>query len=99
VDTLDLIQKALFEECAVPAESLRPDTHLLKDLGIDSLDLLNASFRIEKDCGVKLPFRAWLELEYGDTPAEPSPFLVAEICRWLEEKRSLVPDVGFTAAP
>ncbi|MDP3745628.1 MAG: phosphopantetheine-binding protein [Phenylobacterium sp.] len=88
MDTMKLIALALFEECGIEAERLTPEVHLLSDLGIDSLDLLNASFRIEKDCGVKLPFRDWLALEYGDTAPDRSPFLIREICDFLEAGRS-----------
>jgi acyl carrier protein len=84
MDALEILRTALAEECGTDPALIHPQVHLLNDLEIDSLDLLNASFRIEKDCGVKLPFRDWLAAEYGDRPAAVSPFLVGEICGYLE---------------
>lgn len=82
--SLALIQTALSEECGVDVDLVRMQTHLLNDLDIDSLDLLNASCRIETDCGVKLPFRDWLTAEYGEEACQVSPFLVREVCRFLD---------------
>lgn len=89
--TLILVRTALSEECGVEPDLVQMNTHLLNDLDIDSLDLLNASCRIETDCGVKLPFRDWLAVEYGDEPCETSPFLVSEVCRFLREAPAAAP--------
>ncbi|WP_421934769.1 phosphopantetheine-binding protein [Phenylobacterium sp.] len=95
MDALDVVRTALAEECGTDPGLILPQVHLLNDLDIDSLDLLNTAFRIEKDCGVKLPFRAWLTTEYGDEPAEVSPFLVAEICDFIaRETRSALAASG-----
>ncbi|MFN7265813.1 MAG: phosphopantetheine-binding protein [Phenylobacterium sp.] len=80
---LEVLRRALHEECHINPEDVTPQGHILNDLGIDSLDLLNAAFRLEKDTGVKVPFRDWLALEYGDQAPERSPFLVSEICGFL----------------
>jgi hypothetical protein len=44
---------------------------------------LNASYRIEKECGQKLPFRDWLAIEYGPVEAACSPFRVSQILAFL----------------
>lgn len=84
MDTLDLLRSALLEECGVEPNTVASSTHLLNDLDIDSLDLLRASYRIERTCGVKLPVQQWIALEYGDAAVEKSPFLVEEVCRYIE---------------
>ena len=99
MDVLAVMRTALFEECGAEPDSVQPHVHLLDDLGIDSLDLLNASFRIETDCGVALPFREWLTLEYGDVAVSPSPFLVGEICRYVEAHMTSGAPRSNTAAP
>lgn len=83
---LDMLRRALEEECGVDPETVHENAHLLNDLDIDSLDLLNASFRLEKDCGVKLPVQRWLADEYGDQDSGESHFLVASLCRFLSRE-------------
>jgi acyl carrier protein len=80
---LDLIKNALYEECGVDPEDVLPTVDLLKDLDIDSLDMLNAAFRIEKDCGVKLPLQAWLSTAEMNA-SETGPFVVTELISYLE---------------
>jgi acyl carrier protein len=82
-EILEMVRAALVDECGVAAEAVTDQVHLLDDLDIDSLDLLNASHRIEKDCGLKLPFREWLTLEYGPDEVVRSPFIVSEICAYI----------------
>ncbi len=91
MDTLELLRSALLEECGVEPGTVAGSTHLLNDLDIDSLDLLRASYRIERTCGVKLPVQQWIALEYGDTPAEKSPFLAEEVCRYIEGAMNEMP--------
>ena len=91
MDTLDLLRSALHEECGVEPQTVTGGTHLLNDIDIDSLDLLRASYRIERTCGVKLPVQQWIALEYGDTAVEKSPFLAQEVCRYIEHAMSEAP--------
>lgn len=85
MEALDLIIVALREECGVEVDAGALDRHLLNDLDIDSLDLLNATFRIEKDCGVKLPVQAWIAKEYGDEAVVQSPFVLQHLRAFLDD--------------
>ncbi|MCA3501948.1 MAG: hypothetical protein IOD05_01520 [Rhodobacter sp.] len=80
---LEMVRLALKEECNIDPATVNASSHLLNDLDIDSLDLLNATFRIEKMSGVKIPVRDWLTEEYGDAPPTVSKFLVSEIAAFL----------------
>lgn len=82
--TLDLIREALHAECGVDPSRVHETSHLLNDLELDSLDLLNASFRIEKATGAKLPVDVWITEEYGDHPPAVSYFTVSSLCSYIE---------------
>jgi acyl carrier protein len=101
MDVLAIIKDALAEECSVDPDRIVPEAHLLEDLEIDSLDLLNATFRIEQDCGIKVPVQAWIELEYGETRPERSPFLISSLLAFLEqalaERAISSPDVAVSS--
>ncbi len=80
---MDIVRSVLLQECGIESEKVLRDAHLIDDLGADSLDLLNASFRLEKELGVKIPVQAWLAAEYGDEPPAQSPFSVGQLCDFL----------------
>ena len=87
MDALDVIRNALHSECGLDPATISQDSDLLKDLGVDSLDLLNASYRIEKECGITLPVETWLQEEYGEAGAATRRFRVAEICAFIDRAR------------
>lgn len=83
---LDDIRSVLAAECGIDPQHVGPTTHLISDLSIDSLDLLNAAHRMERYFGVTIPMEEWLREEYDeDTPLE-SPFLVSRICLYIEQQ-------------
>jgi len=82
---LDLIKLALKDECGIDPDLVHEDINLLDDLKIDSLDLLNATFRLEKETGVTLPLQAWLAEEYGEQLPEKRRFVVRELRLYLFE--------------
>ena len=50
---LDVVRLALSEECQIDPARVELHNHILDDLDIDSLDLLNAAFRLEKETGIR----------------------------------------------
>lgn len=83
MDTLTILKTALKEECGIDPSTVNETTNVLKDLGIDSLDLLNAAYWIEARFDVKLPILVWIGQEYGDVTPSKSPFVVQELCDFL----------------
>ena len=82
--TLEKIRSILAAECGVDPMDVALTSHLIDDLGIDSLDLLNAAHRIERDLGVGIPMEQWLREEYGENAPAQSPFLVSSICHHVD---------------
>jgi len=69
--TFDTIAGIIAETCDVPREKITPDAHVVKDLGIDSLDFLDVAFAIDKAFGIKMPLEKWTqEVNEGKAPAE-----------------------------
>jgi acyl carrier protein len=86
MSTIEQLRQILNQECGVPEHEVMEDTDLLEGLRVDSLDLLNASFRIEKDFSVKLPIQAWLSEHYGEQAPAENRFLIGYICRYIDER-------------
>jgi acyl carrier protein len=51
----DAVKSIVVAELRVDRSQLGPDTHLMKDLGADSLDALNISLRLEEQFKIKIP--------------------------------------------
>ena len=67
----DRIADIIAETSDVPRDSIRPDSHVINDLGIDSLDFLDIVFAIDKEFGIKVPVEQWTqEVNNGQAPAE-----------------------------
>jgi acyl carrier protein len=51
----DIVKNIIVTELRVAPEQLAPHTHLMKDLGADSLDALNIALRLEDAFKIKIP--------------------------------------------
>lgn len=54
----DAVKNIIVAELRVDRDQLGPDTHLIKDLGADSLDALNIALRLEEAFKIKIPDEA-----------------------------------------
>ena len=48
------VRNFMIEDLEIDEEKINPDTHLMKDLGIDSLDFIDIVVIVEKTFGVKI---------------------------------------------
>ena len=46
--TFETIANIIAETCDIPHDSIKPESHAINDLGIDSLDFLDIAFAIDK---------------------------------------------------
>ena len=51
----DAVKSIIVAELRVDPSKLGPGTHLMKDLGADSLDALNIALRLEEQFKIKIP--------------------------------------------
>ena len=81
----DRIADIIAETGGIPRENITPDSHVIDDLGIDSLDFLDIVFEIDKRFGIKVPVEAWTEqVNSGKAPAEQF-FVLGALARRIEE--------------
>ena len=59
--TFDTVAKIISETCDIPQETIKPESHAIDDLGIDSLDFLDIAFAIDKAFGIKMPLEQWTQ--------------------------------------
>ena len=54
-ETFNAVADIISETCNIDREKIRPESHTINDLGIDSLDFLDVTFAIDKRFGIKMP--------------------------------------------
>ena len=66
-------------------DKITPDSHVIDDLGIDSLDFLDIVFAIDKEFGIKVPVEKWTQdVNAGTAPAEQY-FVMKNLAARVEE--------------
>jgi len=58
--TYDIVAEIIVLTCDVPRERITPESNLMDDLGIDSLELLDITFAIDDAFGIATPIDQWL---------------------------------------
>jgi acyl carrier protein len=78
--TFDIVADIIVQSCHIPRETITEDTHLLTDLGIDSLDLLDVVSAVDEAFGIRVPVEQWLHaVHMNDAPAGQH-FVMRELC-------------------
>ena len=82
--TFDKVAEIIAETCDIPRENIKPESHAINDLGIDSLDFLDIAFAIDKAFGIKLPLEQWTQ-EVNDGKATTEQyFVLANLCARID---------------
>ena len=82
--TFDTVAGIISETCDIPRDDIKPESHAMDDLGIDSLDFLDIAFAIDKAFGIKLPIEQWTE-EINDGKATTEQYFVLKnLCERID---------------
>ena len=99
--TIAIIRAAVAEGMAIPIDSVRPESRLTTELGVDSLDFIELIFTLEKRVGVRIregdlnlvPRSADDRGDGGAYEEFLSPEAVSRALTWLPELATL-PDLA-----
>jgi acyl carrier protein len=83
--TFDTVASIIAETCDIAREKIKPESHAINDLGIDSLDFLDIAFAIDKAFGIKLPLEQWTQ-EVNDGKATTEQYFVLQnLCARIDD--------------
>ena len=83
--TFETVADIISEICDIPREKISPESHVIDDLGIDSLDFLDVAFAIDQAFGIKMPLEKWVQ-EINDGKATTEQYFVLEkLCTRIDE--------------
>ena len=84
-ETFNAVADIISETCNIDREKIRPESHTINDLGIDSLDFLDVTFAIDKRFGIKMPIEQWTQ-EVNEGRATTEQYFVLEnLCARIDE--------------
>ena len=75
--TFETIANIISETCDITRDKIKPESHAINDLGIDSLDFLDVAFAIDKTFGIKMPLEQWTQ-EVNEGRATTEQYFVLE---------------------
>ena len=73
--TFDKVADIISETSEIDRDTIKPESHTIDDLGIDSLDFLDIAFAIDKAFGIKMPLEKWTQ-EVNDGKATTEQYFV-----------------------
>jgi len=75
MSTFDVIAEIISETCNLERDAIKPESNVIDDLGVDSLDFLDVTFAIDKKFGINLPVERWTQ-EISDGKAKTQDYFV-----------------------
>jgi acyl carrier protein len=70
-ETFETVAQVIHETADIPLADIKPESHAIDDLGIDSLDFLDIVFALDKKFGIKIPLERWTqEVNQGKASVE-----------------------------
>ncbi len=87
-ETFKSVAAIIAETSEIPLQDVKPESHAIDDLGIDSLDFLDIVYAIDKEFGIKVPLESWTQ-EVNDGKATTEEYFVLEnLCTHIDELRA-----------
>ena len=79
--TFDAVAESITANTDVSGSDIKAESHLMRDLGIDSLAFLDLAFEIDQRFGIQMPVEEWMQ-----SNVESEEFLVvANLCRQIDK--------------
>ena len=86
--TFDKVAKIIAETSEIELDTIKPESHTIDDLGIDSLDFLDIVFAIDKEFGIKIPLEQWTQEVNDGKVATEEYFVLKNLCSKIDELRA-----------
>lgn len=82
--TFEKVAQIISANGDVPLGDIKPESHVMKDLGVDSLAFLDIAFEIDQSFSIKLPIEDWMQsVNEGKVKSEEF-FLVGNLCKNID---------------
>lgn len=69
----------------VPLEKITPQSHIMKDLEVDSLAFLDTAFEIDQHFNIHLPIEDWMQSVNEGKVSSDEFFVVGKLCENIDK--------------
>jgi acyl carrier protein len=88
--TFEAVAGIISSASDIPIERITPDSHVIKDLGVDSLSFLDITFEIDQTFGIRLPVEEWLAAVNEGKTNGADYFVLRNLCTQIDSLRASV---------
>ena len=82
--TFERVAAIISSTSDVPVERITLDSHVIKDLEIDSLAFLDVAFSIDQDFGIQIPIEKWTENINEGKASTNDYFVMRNLCEQID---------------
>ena len=82
--TFETVSQIIAATSDVPIEKITLDSHVMRDLQVDSLGFLDVAFQIDQAFDIRLPIEDWLQNVKGGYDGDMY-FVLRNLCQHIDE--------------
>lgn len=83
--TFDTVADILASNTDVARDTINPESHLMRDLGIDSLAFLDLAFEIDQKFNIQMPIEDWMQKVNEGQVESDEYFVVGNLCGHIDK--------------
>jgi acyl carrier protein len=83
--TFDTVAEIISKTSDVERERITPDSHIIKDLEIDSLAFLDIAFEIDQAFKIQIPVEKWMEEINQGNVSTDEYFILKNLCARIDQ--------------
>lgn len=83
--TFEALAEIISSTSDIEMDRITPESHLMKDLAVDSLAFLDIAFEIDRKFGITLPVEDWMQkVNEGKVKSEEF-FVIGNLCEKIDQ--------------
>ena len=86
-EVMQAVREIISDVCDIPLEEIQPGVHLLRELGVDSVDFLDVVHDIDRKYDIALPVESWANAVSRGEP-DTTYFVLDRLVENIESLRS-----------
>jgi len=82
--TFETVADIISSTSDIPLERITPESHIMKDLEVDSLSFLDITFEIDQKFGIRLPVEDWMTAVNEGKSTGTDFFILSNLCAQID---------------
>lgn len=83
--TFETVAEIISSTSDLPLEKIKPESHVMKDLEVDSLAFLDIAFEIDQKFGIKMPIEDWMQSINEGKVDSSDFFVIGNLCKNIDK--------------